>query len=321
MMESTEMETMQFFKRSIRLAIVLVGAFILGVAFTYMRSIAVPLPITGQAYELTIAKGEGPRTVANRLKEAGILETDRAFLVHVLVSGNRNLFFPGTYELPVGASIREVVSLLTEGEERQVTITSLEGWRITDIATEVAAKTDVTEAQFLAAAPVAQYEGYLFPDTYNFRPEVTADEIVKTMRQNFDTRTKDLTLTAADVILASIVERESRTDEDRPQVAGVYLNRMEIDMALDADPTVQYAKGSWAPITLADYRSVISPYNTYLNRGLPPTAISNPGLASLRAVKNPAEHSYFFFFHTSDGKTIFSKNITEHNANKVKYLR
>jgi UPF0755 protein len=272
-------------------------------------------------FELVIEKGDGPRKVAARLTEAGILDTDRVFLMYVLASGTRDKFYPGTYELKKDYSIRDIVKILTEGKDTDLLVTTLEGWRITDIAKEVAKKTKVTEAEFLAAAPVEEYEGYLFPDTYHFAPDATAAEIVKVMRDNFTRRTKDLNLTADDVILASIVEREARLDEDRPKVAGVYLNRLSIDMGLEADPTVQYAKGSWDPITLADYRSTISPYNTYLNRGLPPTAIASPGLASLKAVKSPAEHDYIFFFHTSTGETYYSKTLEEHNSNKRKYLR
>jgi UPF0755 protein len=310
----------------IRLTIFLIAAFILGISVSYFRTINRPMRATATAtdtYELTIAKGDGPRAVAAKLSEAGALDTDRVFLLYVLLSDTRDRFFPGTYTLAKSASIRDVVDTLTAGKVNQVTITTLEGWRITDIAKEVAKKTKVTEAEFLAAAPVEEYEGYLFPDTYNFRPEVTVTEIIKTMRQNFDTRAASagLVLTSDDVILASIVERESRTDADRPMVAAVYLNRLAIDMALDADPTIQYAKGDWEPVTLAEYRSVISPYNTYLSKGLPPTAISNPSLASLKAVKEPAEHDYFYFFHASDGQTYFSKTLAEHNTNKVKYLR
>jgi UPF0755 protein len=90
-------------------------------------------------------------------------------------------------------------------------------------------------------------------------------------------------------------------------------------MKLDADPTVQYAKGSWDPITQNDYYDVISPYNTYLNSGLPPGPISNPGIASIRAAINPEKHNYYYFFHLKDGTTIYSETLEEHNSNLNKY--
>lgn len=303
-----------------RLSLILVVAFFLGATAAFFQAVNRPVSSTGTV-SLTVNQGQGPRVIAATLKERGLLAHERPFFTYVLLAGKRNSFYPGTYELHGGMTIRQIVEKLTDPKRQQLTVRVLEGWRINDIAAEVAKKTKVTADEFKAAAPVEEYEGYLFPDTYYLTEEMGAAEIVKTMRDNFAKRTKDLALTADDVILASIVEREAQTDEDRPKVAGVYLNRLAIKMALQADPTVQYAKGSWDPITVADYRNVQSPYNTYLHPGLPPTPISNPGLKALQAVKSPAEHEYYYFIHTADGSTYYAETLDQHNENKRQYLR
>lgn len=305
----------------LRLTSILVVSFGLGVGVMFWIALSQPATSTSETITVTIEEGEGPRLIATKLQQANLLVAERPFFVYVLLTGQRNQFYPGVYELRRNMNIKDIVATLTNPQSRETTVRVLEGWRITDIAKEVAKKTKVTEAEFLAAAPAGVYEGYLFPDTYSFDPEATATDIVAKMRANFERRTQGLTLTKEDVILASIVEREAQVDADRPMVAGVYLNRLKIGMALQADPTVQYGKGSWDPITVADYRNVVSPYNTYLNNGLPPTPISNPGLKSLQAVKNPTDHDYYFFIHTSDGSTYYARTGEEHNENKRKYLR
>lgn len=133
------------------------------------------------------------------------------------------------------------------------------------------------------------------------------------MRETFDQKTKKLRITPETVILASIVERESLGDEDRSQIAGVYANRIRQGIRLEADPTIQYARGSWVAITKDHYKSVISPYNTYLNDGWPPGPICSPGLKSLEAAAAPAKHDYLYFFHAK-GQTYFSKTYAEHAA-------
>ena len=156
-------------------------------------------------------------------------------------------------------------------------------------------------------------------DEEGHQTEATINEVIELMRDNFDRRVKDLAIDEDLVILASIVEREARSDSDRTAIAKVYLNRLEIGMNLEADATVQYAKGNWRVISIDDYQSVISKYNTYLNPGLPPGPISNPGLASLKAVLTPDEHEYFYYFHAK-GQTFFSQTFSEHQAKVRQYF-
>ena len=165
----------------------------------------------------------------------------------------------------------------------------------------------------------ATFEGYLFPDTYEVKIDITSVELIKLMRETFDKKTSKLRITPETVILASIVERESIGDEDRSQIAGVYANRIKLDMKLEADPTIQYARGNWAAITRDHYKSVISPYNTYLFDGWPPGPICSPGLKSLEAAAAPAKHDYLYFFHAK-GQTYFSKTYAEHAAKVRQYF-
>ena len=142
-----------------------------------------------------------------------------------------------------------------------------------------------------------------------------------------DIRSAGMTLERV-VILASIVEREGLTDEDRPVIAGILLNRLEIGWPLQADATLQYALGYqaqektwWKKVLTDDDKKVKSPYNTYANPGLPPGPISNPGIASIRAVIYPKKTEYMYYLHDPTGAVHYAKTLEEHNANVARYLR
>jgi UPF0755 protein len=208
-------------------------------------------------------------------------------------------------------------------KKEDVKVTIVEGKRREEIATIMAKAGICSFEDFLVSSKGK--EGMLFPDTYRFYPNTPAKEVVSALTENFTTKTTNLLPTESQIILASIVEREAKTDAERPVIAGVYMNRLTIGMKLDADPTVQYAKDSlalassidsqgytfWKPITQLDYSGVISEYNTYLNTGLPPGAIANPGLKSIQAAQNPATHDYYYFLHR-DGQILLSKTLSEH---------
>jgi UPF0755 protein len=203
-----------------------------------------------------------------------------------------------------------------------VSVTIVEGKRREEIAAELEKKGICSAKDFLAASKGS--EGYLFPDTYRFYPNTPASEVVSTLKSTFTKRTQDVALTSDQVTLASIIEREAQNDAERASIAGVYSNRLAIGMKLDSDPTVQYAKDSlnytkagmptsfsfWSEITRDDYTSVQSAYNTYISSGLPPSPISNPGLASLKAAANPEKNPYYFFFHRN-GQIYLSKTLDE----------
>jgi len=178
-------------------------------------------------------------------------------------------------------------------------------------------------------------EGFLFPDTYQFPVNITTTSVIDVMLQNFDRRvTIEMRQQALDngldlfqaLTLASIVEREAVVPEERPIIASVYLNRLRLGMYLEADPTVQYAKGYdsesgrwWPSLSLEELREVESPFNTFTHPGLPPGPICSPGLASIEAVLNPAQTDYLFFHATGDGSHAFAETFEEHLENQSRY--
>jgi UPF0755 protein len=195
---------------------------------------------------------------------------------------------------------------------------------------------------FLQFLPAGQsLEGYLYPDSYQLpRDGATAADLLQRQLDEFGERVMPAYweaiaqgTTALDLhsvlTLASIVEREAVLDEERPQIAGVYLNRLALGMRLEADPTVQYAmgfqpaSGQWwkTPVFLEEYGQVIIPYNTYLNAGLPPGPIAAPRLASIQAVLEPAEHDYLYFVAEpgGTGRHVFARTFEEHLENVQRY--
>jgi len=182
----------------------------------------------------------------------------------------------------------------------------------------------------LAGLPAdTSLEGFLFPDTYFFKPTATATQIVDALLDQFELRVGqtlrqaavDRKTTIYDMVkLGSIVEREARDRKESATIAGVYANRLDIGMKLDADPTVQYALGDWKELSLDDLE-VDSPYNTYKVAGLPPTPICSAGAVALEGAAKPAQVPYFYFVAKNDGTGdhAFAKTLEEHEANRVKY--
>ena len=143
------------------------------------------------------------------------------------------------------------------------------------------------------------------------------------MQSTFETETANLNLSRDQVILASLIERETKTDSERPIVAGIMMNRLEVGMALQIDAAVQYAVGTsknWWPILTRDDLASSSPYNTYKFAGLPPSPIANAGLSSLMAAANPSKTDYWYYIHGTDGVIRYASTLSEHNENIRKYL-
>ena len=196
------------------------------------------------------------------------------------------------------------------------------------------------EPAFLTERPAgssASLEGFLFPDTYQFPKRTSAPVVIEMMLQNWDQRVtpeirqmaEESGLTLYEVLtLASIVEREAVVASERALIAGVYANRLGQGMMLQADPTVQYAKGYnaekqlwWSPLVLQDLQTTVSPYNTYQNVGLTPGPICNPGLDSILAAARPASTEYLYFVSKGDGSHVFSKTFEEHLKNQELYSK
>lgn len=283
---------------------------------------------SGSTQSFTISPGESRVTVARRLAEANIVHSPAHFLIVSYVKGKTMV--AGTFTLNPQNGLNSVIDTISSQSKIEQAITIPEGWRREQIAEYLATK-GVNKIEFLAAT--AELEGKLFPDTYYIAMEPKTADIVAKFLNNFESKTGELGLTQDKLILASIVEREAAKDDQRALIAGIYQGRLDDGMNLEADPTVQYGRDNnllaqgitpnpfWGPITLAQYRSVISSYNTYLNNGLPPGPIANPGIKSIQAAITPQQTTARYFFNTSDGQIITSRTNAEHNVNKAKYLK
>ncbi len=297
----------------------------------------------GTEVDLHIPTGSSVRAIATRLDSAGLIGHPRLFSWYARLRGVDSELKAGHYRLTAGTGYGDLVARLREGAVVTLPLTIPEGLTLREIAGRIAAFTgDSTRAvldilQDTAwvgelGLPGPTLEGYLFPDTYRFAEDVGVRDIVHAMASGYESfwgpgeraRARELGLTEREVVtLASIVEEEARIDSERPIIAGVYLNRLERGMLLQADPTVQYALGEPRPRLL--YRDIDSvadhPYNTYTQPGLPPGPIASPGAASLRATLEPAEHSYLFFVARPDGSHEFTRTVREHNNAKNRIRR
>ncbi len=298
----------------------------------------------GDPRPFVIARGETASDIGQHLERDGVIRAAVAFEYVLYENGTQDSLQSGTYTVSPALSPRTLAKLFEKAPGEQTVLKIIEGWRLTEIAAAVEKSfPKVSKGSFIAAAVVGDrknavlagldaktsLEGFLFPDTYFMKPDATAAQIIDTLLDQFEQRA-GATLRAAaaqrktsvyDLVkLASIVEREARDRAESPTIAGVYANRLRIGIKLDADPTIQYAKGDWKELILADLK-LDSPYNTYLNAGLPPTPIASPGQAALDAAANPATHDFLFFVAKNDGTGdhAFAKTIEEQEANRVKY--
>lgn len=276
--------------------------------------------------------GDGVRTIAANLAEDTLIRSPTAFFVLVKLMGIERNLQAGDFRLNRTMDSRSVARELTHGF-KDIWVTTLEGWRNEEIATVLAKNLDLPESEFLRSAKV----GYMFPDTYLIPQDATAGAIIAIFSGAFekklsedmraDIRASGMTLDEV-ITLASIVEREGQTDEDRPIIAGILLNRLDAGWPLQADATLQFVLGYqsqdktwWKKTLYDDDKKVNSPYNTYANPGLPPGPISNPGLASIRAVVYPKKTTYWYYLHDPTGGVHYATSLDEHNANVAAYLR
>ncbi len=283
------------------------------------------LPKRGQPQLVTIKSGTSRLAIAKDLKNRGLIRSEADFLLLMLVRGGT--IQAGTYQLDPNRNLVALTEILHQGKSQELTLTVPEGWRREQIAAQLT-KIGLDGKGFLDAT--TGKEGYLFPDTYFLKPSSTPQDILDKFNTNFGQRTAQLQPTRDQVVLASIIEREAQSDADRAVIAGIFANRLKIGMALQSDATVQYAKDTnhlaagedvkkfWSEITAADYQAVSSPYNTYLQPGLPKGPICNPGLKSLEAAVHPAQTDALFFIYTKSGKFLTAKTLAEHQANLQK---
>ncbi len=297
----------------------------------------------GTVVKFTIAKGEGFREIGGKLSQADLVRSLSVFKLYALLAGRAQRFQPGVYELSPAMSVPNIVSVLTAGSQGDVLVTIPEGSSLKDIDGILAESGVIRKGALTALRPesfvlefpllarVTSLEGVLFPDTYYFTVDSTAESVARRMLENFMRKGMPLVEDETDwyeaVILASLLEREVITFADRQIVAGILLKRIRIGIPLQVDATISYAKcaGSYrecenVKIARSDL-GFPSPYNTYTHRGFPPTPIANPGSATLRAAAEPVASPYLYYLSASGTQeTIFSRTLDEHNANRARYL-
>jgi UPF0755 protein len=315
---------------------------------------ALPTPSGTDVVSVEVAPGDSASDIGGRLQEAGVIESARLFRILVSLMGVENEMVAGRYQFDRGMPTLQVIGRLRGGVTMPLMVTVPEGLRSEEIALLMERQGIVKADDFRRALtsgaydfgflserpPGAGLEGYLFPATYGFSRGVTAQEVVRRMLAAFDAQVtpelrqaiqaSGLTLHEA-VTLGSIVEREAVLPEERPIIASVFLNRLRLGMPLEADPTVQYAVASdpasveqygfWKQALTTEDLAVDSPYNTYVNGGLPPGPIANPGLASLEAVAHPAQTNYLYFVAKPDRSHAFAETLEEHLRNVKQYQR
>ena len=300
-----------------------------------------PLPLASESIELSIEPGTSPRLVAEGWVKAGVQVPSWTLYYWFWYSGQASKIRAGSYEIDPSTSPRSLLKKMVQGDETMATVRFIEGWTFRQMRTELAkapglkttisALSDEQVMESVGAAGLPA-EGWFFPDTYAYAKGSKDLAILKrahrTMQRRlaeaWATRSPDLPLREPSelLILASIVEKETGTPPDRSRVAGVFMNRLRLNMPLQTDPTVIYGLGEAFDGNLRKRDlQTDTPYNTYTRMGLPPTPIAMPGQASLWSAANPASSKALYFVAQGDGSSVFSDTLAEHNRAVNKYQR
>lgn len=331
----------------------LLGLFVILIIFLgsfYLYQFLLSAPSKDATQEMfVIPKDESSSSITSRLEEKGFIKNSLVFQIYLWRQSLADKIQAGDFKLSRNLEASVLTQILIHGTiDRWITI--IEGWRAEEVAEYLRKALPETadyqnDAQYKRVifdkvdpylAAVASHEGYLFPDTYLIPKNASASAVIAILLANFEKKfdqslqedAQKAGLTREEVvILASIVEREAKFENDRPIVAGILLKRLKLGIPLQIDATVQYALGyqkkekAWwkKKLTKADL-TINSPHNTYKFRGLPPRPISNPGLASIRAVVYSQKTDDLFYLSDKEGKMHYAKTLEEHNENIKKYL-
>lgn len=299
----------------------------------------------------SVRPGASTREVADDLRKAGLILSTAYFRSLAEASGLDKQVQSGNYDLRQTMSAREILDALAYGTTRKPDLVTIaEGWRAEEVALVLESRGVVSSAAFMRAvagegtglqlpARASSFEGYLFPDSYEFAPGSTAEQVLERMTRHFSEKVGPALLdeVAAHsmrldqiVTIASIIEREAVVPSDRFLISEVLYNRLSNGMTLDIDATVQYALvpfgapsppgGFWKTQLTAAELDIRSPYNTYSNHGLPPGPICSPGLASIEAAANPAVGPLLYFVARDNGSHLFATNLEDHVRN-VAFVR
>jgi UPF0755 protein len=306
--------------------LLMVLLFVVGVFF--VKNLISPVSTDNKLVDFLIPKGTSVAQIGKKLEDMNLIKSAVAFKFIVQLTGSQSRIQAGEFELSQSLSLIQILDSLKKGP-KEIWVTIPEGLRREEVAQKFAkslGKDEFFIDEFMSLT--AGKEGYLFPDTYLFPKSTTAVLVVNKMTSTFEKKINDIAFDQ--VIVASMLERETFADSEKSIVAGILYKRLNNNWPLQVDATLQYAKDSlsckgdldcdyWKPVYSKD-KEISSPFNTYKYKGLPPSPIANPGLSSLTAAINPEESDYWYYIHDNDGKIHFAKTLEEHNENIRKYL-
>ena len=295
--------------------ILLVG---LSVGIFYTQNLK-PVDSQAEKKNFSVNTGDTLSEIATRLDSNNIVKNRYVFIAHAKLLGLSNKLQAGNFLVSASMSTADIIRTLSTKGTRDIWIKIPEGSRNEELTLGT-----FNKDEFL----IKSKTGDLFPDSYLVPDYYSLDEFLVQVEKNYQTKTAGIKLSPDDIILASLIEREGKTLEDKKVVAGILKNRLALGMPLQVDASAQYARDSrrpfpvkfWLPPSRDDLK-IASLYNTYLNPGLPPSPICNPSLNSLVAIVNPTQSDYLFYIHDTSGKPYYAKTLDEHNQNIAKYLR
>lgn len=320
----------------------ILAAVVLGILLAFYSLILLwPQGNPYDSVKVTIPKGASLKKVSTTLQDYNIIRNERSFLLAVKTLGYEKDMPAGRFKLVKASTNFDIIDQLVNGMQVNKRVTILEGWTIDLIAEELHDKIGIDQNEFKSACTnelllwkwgisEKTVEGYLFPNTYLFSEEEDIQDIIGRMINEykqritleFRDRMQELGMDEKEIItLASIIEGEAIYDKERAIISGVYHNRLNIGMRLQADPTIQYIIDDSPRRLLNKDLKIKSPYNTYLNKGLPPGPINNPGIESIKAALYPAKTDYIYFVARGDGYHTFSRTKEEHNIAKRKFQK
>lgn len=311
---------------------------------TYQYSLSAVDKTVNQEVIFQIEKGSNAILIAENLKKQGLIRNSKTFRLYMRLTGTDNKIKAGNYLLSSSMDVSEIIKILTSGKTVVQTVTIPEGYNLKQITKLLSDKGIVNEAKFKQAlqksydypflqplqAGSGYLEGYLFPDTYSISYGLTEEEIVNMLLKRFyevvylpfnDHLIKKGLSWHEVITLASIVEREGKAKEELPVIAGVFYNRINQGWKLESCATVQFLLPQPKEVLTLKDLEINSPYNTYLNPGLPPGPIAAPGLAAIKAAISPRETDYLFFVANNDGTHVFSETFSEHLSAKNKVIK
>lgn len=299
---------------------------------------------THETVQIEIKENDNLTVLSGKLKEEHVVLSKHLFKLFYKFYTHSDTIYPGTITLNKNDSYQKIARTITLPASNTIRITIPEGFEIREIATRLRNNELIAdEKEFYKAlegysftteegetisGTAAQLSGYLFPDTYEIPKSATMEEIIQLMVKNFDTKwtsahqqkAKELGYSMNDIItLASIIEREARKAEDFPLVSAVFHNRLKMNKNLESCATVQYVLKERKAVLSTKDTKIKSPYNTYQNKGLPPTPISSPGMLAIEAALNPENTDALYFFTDKNGDNHYSKTFEEHNQKIKQY--